>query len=410
MGWYPCTCCAECCKDLSTGCGCICVGKNPCDTTLTITGNHPATLKFPISYTRNPSSLPPQPDYCGIEGCSPVNRATSTGHTFVRNWEEKERLWDKIKADCYTCCLEFGGGETPYLSSRIEGNGVYVASRCYKSAIRYMNLEVSIRQGKQAINGVDTCGVYVFAKLTFERYFQYLENVCEYRYGKIIYYEVPCISYPGGVPPPLERACSRCLPGGGAYTPSGNYSTEPYPTMPTCPEPTWSGDNPDEEPLVPNNIRCLERFKFIPNVDSVSCKQQPFTVSLGPENNLGISPGTQIDCCGKNRDYPEDSVYYDYAELYNPECSSWSNCKGTFPARTAYGTWISGGVFPGFGLLSEASIGNCTTNNQLSIGSCDPCEITERDRGQEIIRPLPNHTLLFGEASDQWTLSILCSG
>jgi hypothetical protein len=376
---------------------------------LVISGNHPANLKFPISYLRNPTS---SQVFCGLRGCSAVDRTTSTGHTFVRTWEEKERLWDKIKADCYFCCPELGGDETPYLSSRIEGNGVYVASRCYKAAIRYMNLDVSVTQSTQVINGQNTCGILVIAKLTFERYFQYVENRCEYRYGKIIYYDVPCVAIPGGTPPPAERSCSRCVPGNGPYTPSNDYSTEPYPTMPTCPDPTWSGDNPDEDPQIPNNIRCLTRTKFIPNINSIACKDQTFTVTLTSDDN-NIVIGTQELCCGKSRDNPEEAVYYDYEQLTNPQCNSWSNCRGTFPARTAYGNWTVSGVFPGFGNLAGGSIGNCTpldSNRQFNIPTCSECEVTERNRGQEVIRPLANHTLLFGEASDQWTLSILCSG
>ena len=406
MGWYPCECCGSCCKDLTTGCGCLCVGKNPCDTTLTITGNHPASLKFPISYT---SGLGGGMSFCGIEGCSAVNRSTSTGHTVTKEWVEQERLWDSISANCYFCCPEFGGGETPYLQSTIQGNGIYVASRCYKAIVRYMNLDVSIRQGRQTINGESVCGVYVVAKLTFRRHFEFLENVCQYRYAKITPFEVPCLAvFPAPDLTPRERACSYCNPGGGPFTPGTDYSTQPFPTVPTCPTPNWSDDNPDDN-LPPNSIFCLWRSKFIPNVSSVSCKQQPFTVSLSPQDNVLINSS----CCGNTRTFPSD-VYYTYQQLSSFECGSFTNCRGTFNMGPEYGNWIgisSGPGFPGFGDLtgSQANCTNADNNNAPLIPRCSSCEITSRNRGDNIIRPVPNNTLLFGEANDQWSLNILCS-
>lgn len=411
MGWYPCTCCKDCCNDLTVGCGCICFGKTPCATTLSITGNHPAeSLVFPISYSRNPIVVNTL-QFCGLSGCAPIDLLNSVGHTFTRTWEEKERLWDKIKADKYYCCQVPGSDPVPYLLSRIEGNGVYVASRCYKAAIRYLNLEVDIRQGKRIVYGETICGIDVNVRLTYQRFFDYRENRCQYRYGKINYFSVPCITYPvGGEPQDVERACSVCQPGGGSFTPGSDYSTEPYPSVPSCPDPVWTEGNPDEDPNIPNGVRCITRSKFIPNIESVSCNNVPFTVTLGPELNSGLFPGTQDLCCGKNRDYP-DLAYYDYAELQDYNCSAWSNCRGTFEETPAYGTWISPPAdFPGFGNLTGSSIGNCTTEDDVNIDQCLYSEITERSRGKNLVRPLENHTLLFGELNDTWTLNILCSG
>jgi hypothetical protein len=419
MGWYPCECCGSCCTDPTLGCGCICVGKNPCSTTLTINGNHPAVLRFPISYTRNPLSNTNQIAFCGLEGCSTINRATSTGHTFTKEWTEQERLWDGIQANCYFCCPEFiddFGTEVPYLSSTIEGRGVYVASRCYKAIIRYMNLDVSIRQGRQVINGENVCGVYVTAKLTFRRHFNFLENVCQYKYAKVVPYEVPCLAvFPPPDLTPRERACSYCNPGGGPFTPGADYSTQPFPTVPSCPTPEWGEDNPPNDPSNPvfDNIYCLGRSKFVPFINSVSCKSEAFTVTLGPEHNT--LSGT--NCCGPlgDRAVPSD-VYYDY-ELPDVDypCGSFTNCRGQFNMGPTYGNWLGPNrIFPGngFGDLT-GNQSNCTNAQNSStnpfIQQCQTCEITQRNRGKNLVRPVPKNTLLFGEANDQWSLNILCS-
>jgi hypothetical protein len=393
----------------------LCVGKNPCATTLTINGNHPAILKFPISYARNPNDNFGGTDFCGIAGCSAVDRSTSTGHTFTKEWTEQERLWDSIKANCYFCCPEFVddfGTEVPYLQSKIEGNGIRVASRCYKAMIRYMNLEVAIKQGRRTINGESVCGVDVLAKLTFKRYFEYAENVCEYRYAKITPFEVPCITvFPTPDLTPKERACSFCLPGGNSFTPNTDYSTQPFPTVPNCPTPSWGDNNPDSgiNSNIPDNIYCIWRAKFVPNISSVSCKQEPFITSLGPQDNLLATSS----CCGNSRNAPSD-VYYSYQQLSNFDCGSFTNCRGTFNKGFEYGNWIgvsSGSGYPGFGDLTGSRL-NCTNqdnNNAPLIPRCSNCEITFRNRGDNIIRPVPNNTLLFGEANDQWSLNILCS-
>jgi hypothetical protein len=80
-----------------------------------------------------------------------------------------------------------------------------------------------------------------------------------------------------------------------------------------------------------------------------------------------------------------------------------------------YGNWLGPNrIFPGLGFGDlTGNQSNCTNaqNNSTNpfIQQCQTCEITQRNRGKNLVRPIPKNTLLFGEANDQWSLNILCS-
>lgn len=412
MGWYPCReCCCEC--SVSNNCPCPCIGKNPCTTTLTVTGNHPATLRFPITYQRNTPS-----GFCGLNGCSPVNRSQSTGDTQLRTWYEKERLWDRIERDVYYCCESPGTSGTAYIVRKEEGKGVRVASRCFVAGVRYLNLEVSTYQSySEVYQQQPLCGIIVEAKLTFQRFFQYKENKCEYKYGKKSYYDQPpCIlPDPGWQPYSEERTCSYCMNEDGtisSFTPNEDYSTQPYPNV-NCPDPVWEADIPPDYDGIDKGIRCIIRRKFIPGVNDIACSGNPLVVSLAPENTFTdglFGP----KCCGKTEKFGDDLVYYDYLTPQDRYCDAESPSICGIPItspKVRYGTWLPGG-WPSFGDLAGTGI-NCIPQNVQGfvIPECvDFSNEVTRVRGTNLVRELANHTLLFGEMNDTWTLNISCSG
>lgn len=466
MGWYPCTCCESCCKDsnLAPGCPCVCVGKLPCETTLTIAGNHPATLKFPIEYARNPSSWPPTPDFCGLQGCAETDKNTSTDHTQLRYWEERDRLWDDMVRENKVCCgtIEDLNSGPPATVSTETLKAVRVSTRCYRADLRYSNLEVKVYQDRKLIYNEWVCGVTVVARLTFKRFLAVHDHTCWYFYGRRV---TPSTNCPDStqIPSDFYIECGWCEIDGvntGTFS-SGNLPTTPYPSMPPGCTPLsdeewdsiaprdsepWNGfpsymyGYPISNPLLNTpkesdqlQTFCIVRSKFLPGITSIGCNN-PLTVELTPEDTISDEePNYEVP----NRSPCCDSMVvsqwfgYEYCQantVLGENCNPFL-CPGesvACPEYLKYGYFIGvnnnclgefgqnwtvdlAGIMSNTGDNAYGCTGN-TYQGYLNVNNCEYACIVSRDRGFNLDYYIVNQTTLFGEAEDTWQLTIECTG
>lgn len=444
MGWYPCECCGACCK-VDPDCPCVCVSRYPCATTLTVTGNHPATLKFPINYTRNPGDGFGGTAFCGLEGASDVDRSASTNHTQLRSWTEQDRFWDHMIRNRAQCCfLDLGDLQNSYVAFPVKDTlkTVQVSSRCYRADLRYQNLSVSVKQSKNLVNGQWVCGITVTATLTFKRFLSEQDHTCIYYYART-QSQTGCGPQ---IPFDYYLECGQCYMNNtitnATFNPS-SLSTASYPSMPTDCGPlsdnqwdsgTWNG-NPfsfrGPMPSLETNKQVetiyITRSKFIPGATSIGCTA-PFIVSLTPEDT--------VECVDSLPDVPgvDDDNCYWFSYVYCPvnrtegdTCiiSSFECPPGTVPLSdyqnfgTFYG--ISDAcpdIETGFTLnfwyvISVASdTGPGCTGNTFSgnpnIPQCIQGTVSFRDKGYTLNYALQDKTTLFAEGDDTWTLKLEC--
>jgi hypothetical protein len=446
MGWYPCECCGACCKASGlSDCPCVCVSRYPCTTTLTISGNHPATLKFPINYLRNPGDGFGGTLFCGLEGEANVDRSASSNHTQLKSWEEQDRFWDHMTRNRAQCCfLDLNDLQNSYVAFPVTDTlkAVQVSSRCYRADLRYEKLDVEIRQDKKLIYGEQVCGITVTATLTLKRFLSEQDHTCIYFYGRT-QSATGC-----GLQIPFDYyvECGQCYINNtltnSTFNPS-NLSTAPYPSMPTGCGPlsdnewesgtNWDGDNfsfrgpmPSLETNKQIETIYIRRSKFIPGANSIGCTA-PFTVSLTPEDT--------VECLDSQPDNPGvDGYCYEFSYVYCPvdtteddTCfiSSFECPPGTVPLSdyqkfgVFYGiSTVCPDVEVGFTLDFWYVISNASDTGPGCTGStfagnpnipdCIQGSVSFRDRGYTLNYAFQDKTTLFAEGDDTWVLKLEC--
>ncbi len=452
MGWYPCECCGACCKASGlSDCPCVCVSRNPslCTTTLTISGNHPATLKFPINYLRNPDNGFGGTLFCGLEGEANVDRSASSNHTQLRSWEEQDRFWDYMVRNEAQCCYrDINNLQDAYVAFPVilTGKAVQVSSRCYRADLRYEKLDVEIRQDKKLIYGEQVCGITVTATLTFKRFLSEQDHTCIYFYGRT----QSATGCGPQIPFDYYVECGQCyisnILTNSTFNPS-NPSTAPYPSMPTGCGPlsdnewesgtNWDGDRfsfrgpsfrgpiPSLEPNKQVETIYIKRSKFIPGANSIGCTA-PFTVSLTPEDT--------VECLDSQPDNPgvDDINCYWFSYVYCPVnrtegatcfASTYECPSDTYPLSD----YIQFGLFYGksdacpdietgfiLGLKNDATdtepgcAGNVNGEFAVVIPRCTEGSVSSRDRGYTLNYAFQDKTTLFAEGDDTWLLKLEC--
>lgn len=377
-------------------CGSYCVGKNPCVTTLSISGNHPATLYFPITYSQYTKPV------CGLYGTASVDRSTSTNHTINRVYTAKYKAYDQMHLKYYVCCL----GGNPQLALEGDFEVFQSGSGCQRADLRYESATVKIYS--------DTsygCGAWVEVCLTFRRYTYSVTNLCKYLKFTGSTYNTCFTPFGEDYSGTFDDECNYCN-NGLSYNPATDPKDQNFVTAPTCGVPTesdWSSQT----------LYNIYRRKWVPNLFDIGCT----SVSVVLTESNDVTGATY--CCSKDESnnciLTSDVLYSGLQSFTTENCAEQTCGTTTYPAHNRFGTFYDqDNVGYLMGYFSDVS--GCTLNRtgnptiyygSLAAGdqwSCwNKATITNRYQGSTVENDLANNTLLFGELHDSWTLTLDCS-
>jgi hypothetical protein len=383
-----------CCWCEYEDCPRICVGNNPCTTRLVISGNHPADLIYPISYSSDLGGLGPFPPGCGLFGEADVSREVSSGHTQLKTWTAGIRYWDSVNRTHYTCC----GFDPQYevVFNTESGSGVHVTGTCSRADLRYGSLSVLLRRDRIIVYGEPQCVVRADVCLRIKRLVYTNYKTCKYDTITKTYNSLPADCGLMGLYPPgtYNGVCSYCYDSStglsSSYANPGDISQAPY-SYPSCTALTdaqW-GTDPNVEEF------WLCRRKYF-TLSSIVCG--PVSLMLGPEDNQASGPPILM--------YEQDP------EPQTVQCGpgSFEDCPRNVPRTTVYGTWNS--VFQPIGSITHTPP-SCSLSPPTGLGlriSCGP-RFSESSRNQGWARTggWTGDPKLLAEVEDTWTLHLDCS-
>lgn len=411
-------------------------------TTLTISGNHPATLVADTVYQRA-QNAGGDTWVCDIATGTPNRKCCVSG---IGNFdcEESPTLWQdsfccqqtrsgSIAFDVYTCCDRPGTSNDQWIKTTTGTiSGSFGISTTVTHAVWYRRLAVRMYAGE--LDGC--CGVWVEVCLTFVRLTPSVSDSQDYLAGSVTYLDFPCTGILGEDPPSLVGTCTvEC----------GTPVTGPI----ACPEPF------DAQDLVNCNTPILEspgllysilRRKFVSGNPACTARDLPqLSVTLTSADNvtqvIGCGP------CGANQsiggDFPDfcvpDRVYYDrgtYADASAACCGpapSPVSCGGAGSKTSGFSAFLgachtqcdediefarmaifncpddscSGTVGGGLGSSAVSDWANLLANCYAPTGPTTVTEITSRTNTVEDNCDIdPCDHLLFGEIDDTWNLTI----
>jgi hypothetical protein len=394
MGTFGNCCCC------SNECGSYCVGRNPCVTTLSISGNHPATLKIPISYSNYEKPI------CGLYGTGSVDRSASTNHTINRLYTAKYKAYDQMHLKHYVCCA----GGTPQLALEGDFEVFQATSGCQRADLRYEGVTVKIYSDSGY-----SCGAWIEVCLTFRRFTFSQYNYCRYLKFTGDTYNTCVTPFGEDYSGTFNDECNQCY-SSNSTNPTYDSSIDPkdqgYVTAPTCSVPTdtdWSSQT----------LYNIYRRKWVPNLFNIGCVET--SVTLTESNDIT----SNSFCCSQapitlSCILASDVIYSGLQSLTAENCGETTCGSTTYPAHNRFGTFYdqdSNGYLIGYfaeGTYctlnrtgSPVDYGNLFSGNQWSCW--DKAIITNRYQGATVQNDLTNNTLLFGELHDPWTLTLNCS-
>jgi hypothetical protein len=411
-----------CCKCIHP-CGGYCIVHNAVSTTLTITGNHPATLVFPITYDVLNDQATYGENNCQISGTASVEASASTGELHTECRQVRGSYFDGMDVEVEKCCdpnwvSVFDGSVEAMLKSSSRAVAVH----------KYLNSEVSVRAGEKTIDGEEVCGVWVRVCLRYARYY--------YNEG----YSCSAVRVSGTVRTPTTQF-SNCCDESDEYVsvdyentandpnatatacdPEAAFDAGGFISVPPCPE----DDDPfaDMEPSVLAQYTYgITREKFIPLSKSVGCGNDagPYQVTLSPSDEVssftcGTTPDDvywEWDDCS----YEDDDPRLPTPSLQASLCGEFSftpvrwglffaACDG--PAATQPDRDI---VCPQPGNTGLGCIGIGSTDHVCSLRDAMDSgiyrtTIANRSRGATVDTDIVDGEIMFGHSLDTWVLTI----
>jgi hypothetical protein len=390
-----------CCWCEYEDCPRICVGNNPCTTRLVVSGNHPADLIYPITYTSDPGPLGPFPKGCGLVGEASPNLAASTGHTHLKSWTAGIRYWDSVDRTAYVCCGF--GPYTEHPAFREVGSGVHVTGTCSRADMRYSGLKVLLRRDKILLYGEWVCVVRADVCLKVKRHIETQWKTCHYETITNTIYDLPFeCGIIQGQTGTYTGTCGWCQANNGprsSYPNPGDITQAPYPSI-SCPELTdaqWEA----------RGEYCFWRSKYF-MLSSIACG--PITLTFGPEDD---QPNFDSSCCA-GLTQPPITMYEPDDDPVATPCGgqSLTNCPRTNPTTTDYGSWNTPPFDPFGVIVNDPPF--CSENSGgfggLFINKCLPrFKEDARNQGWSRTGGWTGNPKLLAEVEDTWTLHLDCS-
>lgn len=416
-----------CCKCIHP-CGAYCIISNPVSTTLTITGNHPATLVFPITYDiLNNADLYGSAN-CQFIGEANVSAASSTGEVHNECRQTRGSYFDGMGVEIDKCC-------DPDWVNLFDGN---VEAMLKKSGIsvavyKYLDSQVLIRAGTKTIAGEEVCGVWVRVCLRYARYFYGLSYSCQ------------AVRVTGTARNPTTLF-SDCCDESDEYISVNYEGTENSPdatatgcdteaafdaggfnNVPPCPS---EDDDPfaDMEPeVLAQYTYGITREKFIPNSRSLGCgtPDDPYQVTFAPSDEVFNGPcGTTPDdvywewdeCSYEDDDprIPAPSQQITFCGEFSFAPVHWGQfyaaCAGPNPGSVDLNIACPQAGSSGLGCLGIGSGDQVCSLQGAMDSAVYRTTVTGRSRGAVVDTDIIDGEVMFGHSLDNWVLTIEKTG